>query len=380
MSEYQYYEFQAIDRPLGEADRRELRRLSTRARITATSFVNYYNWGDFKGNPRELMERWFDLHLYVANWGTRRLMIRLPRRFLDRSRIRVFLREVDWVVTPVSGRHRIIDIHYRGEEPGYYEPDDDGPGLLGDLAPLRADLLSGDLRLFYLLWLTAVEAGDLEGDEEEPLPGFGPLSGALEAFADFFNIDPDLVHAAAEAPLIGEIDKDSGEARRRAVEAIPEAEKTALLRRLADGDPHVRFEVQRKLRQAVRSTGAETQATRRTVADLRGRAEAIREEHRVAAARRLEAERRRKAEEAERKRRARVDSVRQRGEKVWADIETEIGRRHASGYDRAAGLLFDLRTLAEEDGTMEEFSKRVRSIRDRHPRKKRFLERLTGLP
>ena len=170
------------------------------------------------------------------------------------------------------------------------------------------------------------------------------------------------------------------QARRRAVEAIPEAEKTALLRRLADGDPHVMFEVQRKIRQADRATGAETQATRRTVADLRGRAEAIREEHRVATARRLEAERRRKAEEAERKRRARVDSVRQRGEKVWADIETEIGRRNASGYDRAAGLLFDLRTLAEEDGTIEEFSKRVRSIRDRHPRKKRFLERLAGLP
>ena len=24
------------------------------------------------------MERWFDLHLYLANWGSRRLMIRLP--------------------------------------------------------------------------------------------------------------------------------------------------------------------------------------------------------------------------------------------------------------------------------------------------------------
>ena len=380
MSVYQYYEFQAIDRPLGEADRRELRRLSTRARITATSFVNHYNWGDFKGNPRELMERWFDLHLYVANWGTRRLIIRLPRRFLDRSRLKVFLREVDWVATPVSGRHRIIDIHYRDEETGYYEPDDDGLGWLGALAPLRAELLSGDLRLFYLLWLTAVEAGDLEDEEEEPLPGLGPLSGALEAFANFFNIDPDLVQAAAEAPLVGDFAKVSGEARRRAVEAIPEAEKTALLRRLADGDPHVMFDVQRKIRQAVRSPGAETQARRRTVADLRGRAETIREEHRVAEARRLEAERRRKAEEAERKRRVRAIAVRRRGEKVWDEVETEISRRHASAYVRAVGLLRDLQTVAEEDGTMEEFSKRVRSIRDRHPRKKRFLERLTGLP
>ncbi len=82
MSEYQYYEFQAIDRPLSEADRRSLRDLSTRARITSTSFTNSYEWGDFKGDPAELIERWFDLHLYLADWGTRRLMIRFPKRLV----------------------------------------------------------------------------------------------------------------------------------------------------------------------------------------------------------------------------------------------------------------------------------------------------------
>jgi hypothetical protein len=40
MSEFQYYEFQAIDRPLSGADRQSLRDLSTRARITSTSFTN----------------------------------------------------------------------------------------------------------------------------------------------------------------------------------------------------------------------------------------------------------------------------------------------------------------------------------------------------
>jgi hypothetical protein len=40
MSEYQYYEFQAIDRPLTERQMDELRKLSTRAEITPTSFTN----------------------------------------------------------------------------------------------------------------------------------------------------------------------------------------------------------------------------------------------------------------------------------------------------------------------------------------------------
>ncbi len=378
MSEYQYYEFQAIDRPLGEADVRALEGLSTRARITATSFVNHYNWGDFGGNPRNMMERWFDLHLYLANWGTRRLMIRVPKRFLDRSRLKVFLREVDGVHVRVSGRNLIVDI-WSEDEAREYDHLDDGPGLLGAMAPLRSDVLSGDLRLFYLLWLTAVEAGDLEDDEKEPLPGIGPLTGSLEAFADFFHIDSDLVQVAAEAPVNADLGKVSATARRRAVEAIPHAEKTALLRRLVDADPHVMVEVQRRVREAVTLPAGEPQARRRTVADLRDRAEEIREARRVATAKRVEAERRRQAEEAERARRARIKAVRQRGESVWGEIETEIERRNPSGYDRAVGLIFDLRALAEEDGTTEEFSKRVRSICDRHARKWSFLERLAGL-
>ena len=56
MSEYQYYEFLAVDQPLGKEDIAALRSLSTRARITATSFTNHYNWGDFKGDPHVMAE------------------------------------------------------------------------------------------------------------------------------------------------------------------------------------------------------------------------------------------------------------------------------------------------------------------------------------
>jgi hypothetical protein len=48
VSEYQYYEFLAVDRPLSEAQRAQLRALSTRAEITATRFTNEYQWSDFK--------------------------------------------------------------------------------------------------------------------------------------------------------------------------------------------------------------------------------------------------------------------------------------------------------------------------------------------
>ena len=44
MSKYRHYEFQAIDRPLTTDQMRWLRGLSTRARITPTSFVNMYHY------------------------------------------------------------------------------------------------------------------------------------------------------------------------------------------------------------------------------------------------------------------------------------------------------------------------------------------------
>src|SRR5947209_2732259 len=91
MSEFQYYEFQALDRPLTDREQKELRALSTRAEITEHSFTNEYHWGDFKGSPEKLMEKYFDAFFYVANWGTRRLMLRLPRGLVDLAAMRPYV-------------------------------------------------------------------------------------------------------------------------------------------------------------------------------------------------------------------------------------------------------------------------------------------------
>jgi len=82
MSEYQYYEFQAVDRPLSAKEMSELRSYSSRARITPTSFVVDYAWGNFKGDEDAWMAKYFDAFLYLANWGTHVLKLRLPSRLL----------------------------------------------------------------------------------------------------------------------------------------------------------------------------------------------------------------------------------------------------------------------------------------------------------
>ena len=374
MSEYQYYEFQAIDRPLSGADQEALRALSTRARITASSFTNSYEWGDFKGDPARLMESWFDLHLYLANWGSRRLMIRWPARLVDRHLLGSFLIEVDGAELRDVGQHLILDIALDEVES---EDWDDGSGWLAALAPLRADVLGGDLRLFYLLWLSAVEANVFEPDEPEPMPGIGPMTGALEAFANFFNIDPNLVAAAAERsadPFAGQ--QAPSEVARPIIAAMTDQDKTDLLARLFDGDAHVMSELRTFVRHRLMPKADATLIAARTVGELRARADAIRRARERAQAEKATAERKRLQAEVERTRRVRLNAIVGRGESVWQEIEAEIERRNAASYDKAAGLLLDLRAIAEEKGATEDFARRLRTIRERHARKERFIERL----
>lgn len=178
------------------------------------------------------------------------------------------------------------------------------------MAPLRADVLAGDWRLFYLLWLTGVESGDLNDGDSEPLSGIGPLTGALKAFADFFGINQDLLQAAAESPLHANGELSAAEVR-AVVAAIPDTEKTALLCRLVAGDPHVAAELGRKIREAA-TCGGDADTGHRTVGELRMRAVEIRRQAEAAAAARHEAERQRRARAAEAERRARLVVVRQR--------------------------------------------------------------------
>ena len=90
MSEYQYYEFLAIDHPLTRKQMSEVREFSTRAEITATRFVNEYNWGNFKGKPDLMVTKYFDLMYYYANWGTHRLLLGVPADGIDLKAWKVY--------------------------------------------------------------------------------------------------------------------------------------------------------------------------------------------------------------------------------------------------------------------------------------------------
>ncbi len=376
MSECQYYEFQAVDRPLTAGEQQELRGLSTRAQITATRFVNSYEWGDFKGSPSRLVERMFDLHLYVSNWGSRRFFLRVPKQFVDRIWLNGVLSEVDCIETRVVGENLVVEIA-RDELDA--EDFNEGSGQLAALAPLRANIMAGDLRMFYLLWLTAVEADVFADDALEPLPGIGPLDGALNAFAEFFQIDTDLVAAAAERSAEssgGELQKNDIDA---AMRALSETERMDFLSRLYVGDPLVGALLRRRIRESVAERERIAPPEARTVGELRARAAEISEARKRAAEAAAQAEReQREAADAEAHKR-RLAAVAARGEHAWRGVDDEIERRNAAGYDRATALLLDLRDLAASQGKTDAFEKRLDAVRQKHARKGQFIERLRAL-
>ncbi|NUT48782.1 MAG: hypothetical protein HOV94_15960 [Saccharothrix sp.] len=243
MSEYQYYEFLAIDRPLTDAQQAEVRELSTRATITATGFVNEYHWGDFRGDPIDLVERYYDAHLYVANWGTRRVMFRLPEDQLDFDVVEHHVVS-DYVDAHTADGFVVLDFTSE-DDPGEFDSDDYAETLLPEIVGVRAELAAGDLRPLYLAWLAAYgawerdeDAFDREADDEpEPPvpPGLGALTASQRALADFLRLDDDLLAVAARtSPPLGALGVDPG-ALGDWVVHLPVAEKDLLLRRVVEG-------------------------------------------------------------------------------------------------------------------------------------------------
>jgi hypothetical protein len=132
------------------------------------------------------MERYYDAFLYLANWGSHLLSFRVPSRLLDLPTAELFC-VGDAASARVSGEHLVIDVVSETEEPA--ELDWGGEGLLASIAPARAELVAGDLRLLYLAWLLCVQERQVPDENvEPPLPsGLGTLTASLKAVAEFMR-------------------------------------------------------------------------------------------------------------------------------------------------------------------------------------------------
>jgi hypothetical protein len=266
MSEFQYYEFQAVDRPLTRPEMAELRKYSTRARITPTSFVNDYQWGDFKGNQDAWMERYFDAFLYLANWGTHILSFRLSLDSVKAPMVRAYCHGGSAATRTRRGHVVLTFVSETDEGDELCETE----GRLSSMISIRSELARGDVRALYLGWLLRLQSGERGDDDlEPPVPaGLGELSGAQQAMAEFLRIDEALLATAAEqSPPVTRRTLKRADIDRR-VHELPLKEKEKALADYIAGKPSSLQRLQDAVLGSTTCDSGERGAPRRTAGEL----------------------------------------------------------------------------------------------------------------
>ena len=243
MSEFQYYEFRTVDRQLTPKEMEEVRKLSSRARVSRDRAIFIYNFGDFRGNSDEVLSKYFDAFLYISNFGTKKLSFRLPTRLLKAQSLCPY--EYEYIVEIEPYEHdTIVTLHFNNEEGGEWIEEEDCSILLDELLPLREDLLLGDPRSLYLALLANQEHMQIESYIQSlPVPAnLKNLTPALKTFAKFFEINPDLFKQIADQSR--DISAQSFD-----ISQLSEHEKNMMIQKVLDNDPHGRVDLQNLLAQ-----------------------------------------------------------------------------------------------------------------------------------
>lgn len=360
--EYQVYEFQALDKRLTKSEQDYIQTLSSRVQLTPNTAVFTYSYSDLPGNSKDLLIKCFDIMLYIANWGNRQLMFRLPLSLVDLSELEQYYLP-DVISIEIASQYVIINIDINEEEGlGWIEEG----GYLSPLVGLRDDLLNGDYRVLYLAWLKAapilLEMEEIAEDElEPPVPAnLQNLSSNLQAFVDFLEIDADLITVAAQNSSSSKVKE---QALVELIPSLPETEKNDFLTRLLTGEPLLEVQLTKRLKELSQTSTTTNNSDdhRRSLSEL---LESVQKQREI-----------REKQEQAAAAQARINRLKALAPKqtqMWEEVFKLITMKQAKPYDQAVAHLMDLRDLAEFEGKLQEFRNRINQI-------ERDYSRLSGL-
>ena len=186
MSGYQYYEFCKINEPLSQEARKEMASLSSRAKVNTHGVSYVYNYGDFRGDPKKLLLKHFDVFFYISNWGTVRLMFKYDAPHIDIDEIKKHC--IKHIIScETKDTHVVIDIHLSNEEGfGWTE----GEGLLLDLLPLYNEIKDKSYNIFHLASAINDELTGKQGSSlHKAISKIKILSSVQQAFLESMQLD-----------------------------------------------------------------------------------------------------------------------------------------------------------------------------------------------
>ncbi len=368
MSEYQRYEFMTVDRPLTRAQLDAVNTLSSHIEASSTHALIEYQWGDFKHNPIKVLHEFFDGFLYWANWGAPELALRFPHGILPDDLIDGY--DLDEFVTFTQHPdYDILDMHF-GELEG---PDEWIDYELGSLIGIREELMDGDLRALYIVWLAAQHMMGSYDEEEEyeidmpPVPpAFGKLTAAQQALAELLQVPQELLVAAvrhsSKATAPSTVDDVAAW-----VKSLSPERRDEYLVRLAHNEPGLSRQLVRELRELKqdKARAVVPNGERVTYATLlaEGKTLKARWEHE-------ERERRQAAHQRH------LQDIHEHQNDYWHQVDQAVTRGSGAGYDEAVRLLIELREAASQFQAHQEFQEHFFTWVQPHLRRPAFIKRL----
>ncbi len=375
MSEYQYYEFVALDGPISDQGLHLARSCSSRAEVSRLRWRNTYNYGQFGGSVEALL-RHYDAHFYIANWGSVRFGLAFPENALELERVRPYLQgeETEHAsLTLQKTKGRSILWWDRHDEMGFGFVE--GEGALDALAWIRQSLLQGDDRALFLGWLACYNPDEWQDPRDSAVtvppvpPGLAALTPALEKLIEFFPVDADALSAAQALSPQGEAARIPLEV---ALDKLSATETKALLGRVAAGDgARVLSELNRL---TVPSGGLRDETSLSCIAFAK----------QVLAARaaRMAREDEAKAEKQRRDaatRKQRLEALLARADAIWSGLDALMDKRVAAAYDLVMKQVRDLRDAYRQGGQDAVFNAKLAAFREKYHRRFAMMQRLEGL-
>src|SRR5579859_964579 len=369
MSEYQRYEFMTVDKPLTRAQLDAVNALSSHIEASSTHALIEYHWGDFKHNPIDVLHKFFDGFLYWANWGAPELALRFPHGILPADLIDGY--DLDDFVTFTRYReYDILDIHF-GEMEG---PDEWVEYELGSLIAIRDELMEGDLRALYIVWLAGQHMiGSYDEEEEYEIsvppvpPALGTLTAAQQALAELLQVSQELLVAAARHSSAAT--SSTGDDFVAWVKLLPPDRCSDYLVRLARNEPGLSRLLVKELRALGQDKTRETPSTGEhvTYATLLAESKTLKAQ--------LEREKR---EQEQLARQRHLQDIHNHQDVYWRQVDLAVTRATSAGYDEALRLLIELREAADQFKEAQEFQVHFLSWVRPHLRRPAFVKRLQG--
>ena len=375
MSEYQYYEFAAVDGPISDQGLQYARGCSSRANVSRVRWQNTYNFGDFHGSV-DTMLKYYDAHFYIANWGTTRLGLAFPIGAVAPETIQPYLRggkSCENTLTVKEIDNRCIVCWERNEEDGCRWTE--GDGLIDELIGVRDELMRGDYRALFLGWLADFDSDEWRDPKDGPdvMPAIparlDQLSPSLAALINHFPVDCDALAVTAGLSQGGKPDRLPIAA---VLEKLSMPDMRALLTRVAEGGgsgvmtelnrltyPRVQIPVGQAM--MLKDFAAKTIATRE--------ARKKKEDEAAAAKRQCEAGLRKQH----------LVSIMQRADKMWSGLDPLMDQKIASAYDQAAAQLQELRDAYAQAGDIGCFEQKLAGFRRRYSNRAAMLRRIEKL-